>query len=32
LVQAGMTVAVGDTIAAVGNSGASGEPHLHIHA
>ncbi len=32
LVQSDMTVAVGDAIAEVGNSGASGEPHLHIHA
>ncbi|MEQ8756666.1 MAG: M23 family metallopeptidase [Coleofasciculus sp. G1-WW12-02] len=32
LVQSGMAVAVGDAIAEVGNSGASGEPHLHIHA
>ncbi len=31
-VQAGMTVKVGDRIAEVGNSGASDEPHLHIHA
>jgi hypothetical protein len=32
LVRSGMTVAVGDAIAEVGNSGASTEPHLHIHA
>lgn len=32
LVDSGMTVAVGDAIAEVGNSGASTEPHLHIHA
>jgi len=32
LVRSGMTVAVGDAMAEVGNSGASGEPHLHIHA
>lgn len=32
LVQSGMAVAVGDAIAEVGNSGASAEPHLHIHA
>jgi hypothetical protein len=31
-VQAGMTVKVGERIAEVGNSGASGEPHLHISA
>jgi hypothetical protein len=31
-VQAGMEVKVGDRIAEVGNSGASDEPHLHIHA
>jgi Peptidase family M23 len=31
-VQAGQKVAVGDIIAAVGNSGLSTEPHLHIHA
>jgi hypothetical protein len=31
-VQAGMDVKVGDRIAEVGNSGASDEPHLHIHA
>jgi hypothetical protein len=31
-VQAGMEVEVGDRIAEVGNSGASDEPHLHIHA
>jgi murein DD-endopeptidase MepM/ murein hydrolase activator NlpD len=32
LVQTGMDVQVGDRIAEVGNSGASDEPHLHIHA
>jgi Peptidase family M23 len=31
-VQTGMDVQVGDRIAEVGNSGASDEPHLHIHA
>ncbi|MEA5507217.1 M23 family metallopeptidase [Halotia wernerae UHCC 0503] len=31
-VQSGMNVKVGDRIAEVGNSGASDEPHLHIHA
>lgn len=31
-VQTGMEVKVGDLIAEVGNSGASDEPHLHIHA
>jgi hypothetical protein len=31
-VQVGMDVKVGDRIAEVGNSGASDEPHLHIHA
>jgi Peptidase family M23 len=31
-VQVGMDVKVGDLIAEVGNSGASDEPHLHIHA
>lgn len=31
-VQAGSVVKVGDRIAEVGNSGASDEPHLHIHA
>jgi Peptidase family M23 len=30
--QAGSVVKVGDRIAEVGNSGASDEPHLHIHA
>ena len=32
LVRLGQEVAVGETIAAVGNSGMSDEPHLHIHA
>jgi Peptidase family M23 len=32
LVQTGTAVKVGDRIAEVGNSGASDEPHLHIHA
>lgn len=32
LVQPGTTVSAGDRIAEVGNSGASNEPHLHIHA
>ncbi|WGV25655.1 M23 family metallopeptidase [Halotia branconii] len=31
-VQTGTDVKVGDRIAEVGNSGASDEPHLHIHA
>lgn len=31
-VAAGNEVAVGDRIAHVGNSGNTGEPHLHIHA
>ncbi len=31
-VQTGMAVQVGDHLAEVGNSGASDEPHLHIHA
>jgi Peptidase family M23 len=31
-VQTGMAIKVGDRIAEVGNSGASDEPHLHIHA
>jgi Peptidase family M23 len=31
-VQIGTVVKVGDRIAEVGNSGASDEPHLHIHA
>ncbi len=30
--QTGDTLKVGDRIAEVGNSGASNEPHLHIHA
>ena len=32
LVTAGQTVAVGDPLGEVGNSGNSSEPHLHIHA
>lgn len=32
LVHKGQRLAVGSPIAEVGNSGASGEPHLHIHA
>ena len=32
LVGTGQQVAVGQTIAAVGNSGMTDEPHLHIHA
>jgi hypothetical protein len=31
-VRVGMDVQVGDRLAEVGNSGASDEPHLHIHA
>jgi hypothetical protein len=31
-VQAGDTVMRGQPIAAIGNSGASSEPHLHVHA
>jgi Peptidase family M23 len=31
-VKTGNHVAVGDAIGAVGNSGNTGEPHLHIHA
>ena len=31
-VRAGATVAVGDGLGAVGNSGNTGEPHLHVHA
>jgi hypothetical protein len=31
-VRAGMRVAMGDVIGAVGNSGNTDEPHLHIHA
>ena len=31
-VQAGALVAVGDWLGLVGNSGNTGEPHLHIHA
>jgi Peptidase family M23 len=31
-VAAGNQVAVGDRIASVGNTGNTGEPHLHIHA
>jgi Peptidase family M23 len=32
LVRAGTTVAVGDGLGAVGNSGNTAEPHLHVHA
>lgn len=32
LVQAGATVAAGDWLGSVGNSGNTGEPHLHVHA
>jgi hypothetical protein len=31
-VQPGATVAVGDWLGSVGNSGNAGEPHLHVHA
>jgi len=31
-VRAGQVVAVGDVVGAVGNSGNTGEPHLHVHA
>ena len=31
-VQVGDTVAAGDVVAAVGNSGNTSEPHVHIHA
>ena len=31
-VRAGATVAVGDWLGSVGNSGNTGEPHLHVHA
>jgi Peptidase family M23 len=31
-VRAGASVAVGDRLGAVGNSGNTGEPHLHVHA
>lgn len=31
-VRTGMQIAAGDLIAEVGNSGASDEPHLHLHA
>lgn len=31
-VQPGATVAVGDWLGLVGNSGNTGEPHLHVHA
>lgn len=31
-VAAGATVAIGDWLGSVGNSGNTGEPHLHIHA
>ena len=30
--RAGATVAVGDWLGSVGNSGNTGEPHLHVHA
>ncbi len=30
-VRAGATVAVGDWLGSAGNSGNTGEPHLHIH-
>ena len=32
LVRAGASVAVGDWLGSAGNSGNSGEPHLHVHA
>jgi Peptidase family M23 len=32
VVQTGMQIAVGEPIAEAGNSGASDEPHLHLHA
>ena len=31
-VRAGATVAAGDWLGSVGNSGNTGEPHLHVHA
>ena len=31
-VRAGARVAVGDWMGSVGNSGNTGEPHLHVHA
>jgi murein DD-endopeptidase MepM/ murein hydrolase activator NlpD len=31
-VRTGDVMAVGDTVARVGNSGNTDEPHLHIHA
>jgi Peptidase family M23 len=31
-VRAGASVAVGDWLGSVGNSGNTGEPHLHVHA
>ncbi len=31
-VRPGTTVAVGDWLGSVGNSGNTGEPHLHVHA
>ena len=30
--QTGASVAVGDRLGSVGNSGNTGEPHLHVHA
>lgn len=32
LVQEGDTVEIGDVVAAIGNSGNTSEPHVHIHA
>ena len=32
MVRTGEEVRTGDPLGAVGNSGASNEPHLHIHA
>ena len=31
-VRAGASVAVGDWLGSAGNSGNTGEPHLHLHA